>query len=200
MAPTVPPPTLSEPELVEMFRSTGENRFFEGLYLLAGRKVFHVCLRFLHDYDSASDLTHEAFLRAYERFSLLQDCNFSAWACRIAANLCLNRIRDQKTRNDLLDLAFPRPTRASDSAGPSRGATEEIGAAREILDSLPLDQRRALLLKYVEGYSYREIAEMTGCDNGQVRSLLQSARRHFQLRWQSQFVSRKDKQHGREEV
>jgi RNA polymerase sigma-70 factor (ECF subfamily) len=57
----------------------------------------------------------------------------------------------------------------------------------DVIQSLVPEQRKVLLLRYVDEYSYREIEQITGYDSGQVRSHLQNARRNFQLRWQRKF-------------
>lgn len=187
----------SEDELVDQFRATGENWYFEALYQAARRKVFSVCFRFLRDAASAEDVTHEAFLRAYERFRSLEGNNFSAWVCRIAANLCLNSIRDRRTRERLLDQAFvqnPADEPVTAETGAIHG--EESGIALEVIESLAPEQKKVLLLRCVEGCSYSEIERITGYDSGQVRSYLQNARRNFQIRWQNKVGSAEGKQDG----
>ena len=188
----------TEDELVDQFRATSENVYFEALYQAARRKVFSVCFRILRNAASAEDITHEAFLRAYERFRTLEGNNFSAWVCRIAANLCLNSIRDQRTRERLLlDQAFVQGP-ADEPVTAERGAIhgEESGIALEVIESLAPEQKKVLLLRCVEGCSYNEIERITGYDSGQVRSYLQNARRNFQIRWQNKVGSAEGKQDG----
>ena len=73
---------LSESQLVERFRQTGDSRHFETLYLRTRRSVYSRCLAILKDGESAEDQTHETFLRAYDQFSSLQGDNFSGWVYR----------------------------------------------------------------------------------------------------------------------
>ena len=176
-------PSIEEPseaELVESFRATGDNRHFEALYRSARRKVFGVCLKFLRNADSAQDATHEAFVRAFERFPTLAGTNFSAWVSRIAANYCLNRIRQENTAARLQDAGdIPGQPGAERAAI----AAEESDIARSVLRSLNPEQRQVLLLRYLEEFSHEEIETMTGFDAGQVRSYLQNGRRNFRIRW-----------------
>lgn len=181
----------SEADLVTSFRSTGDNRHFEGLYRAFRRKVFGVCYHLLRSADAAEDATHEAFLRAYEQFSTLRGTNFSAWVVRIASNLCLNRIRQDATRE--------RAVESSDAVADGETAVilaEETGIAREVLRSLGPEQRKVLLLRYLEGYSHQEIETITGYDAAQVRSYLQNGRRNFRIRWLERIAPQGKEAHG----
>jgi RNA polymerase sigma-70 factor (ECF subfamily) len=172
----------SEEELVEGFRSTGDNECFDRLYRSTRRKVFSVCLKFLREPGAAEDVVHEAFLRAYERFHSMEGKNFSAWVCRIAANLCLNRIRDQRRREELMSAAHQLQLPAAPPEVETIQA-EQKQMVLDVIESLGPEQRRVFLLRHVENCSYQEIERITGYDSGQVRSHLQNARRNFQLRW-----------------
>jgi RNA polymerase sigma-70 factor (ECF subfamily) len=172
----------SEEELVEDFRSTGDNECFDRLYRSTRRKVFSVCLKFLREPGAAEDVVHEAFLRAYERFHSMEGRNFSAWVCRIAANLCMNRIRDQRRREELMSAAHQLQLAAALPEVETIQA-EQKQMVLDVIESLGPEQRRVFLLRHVENCSYQEIERITGYDSGQVRSHLQNARRNFQLRW-----------------
>ncbi len=172
----------SDAELVESYRATGDNRHFEALYRSVRRRVFGLCLRILRNADNAQDATHEAFVRAYQDFPTLQGTNFSAWVSSIAANLCLNRIRDETRRARLLEHGFPRED--GRNAETAAIAAEQAGIAREVLRSLNPEQRKVLALRYVDEFSYQEIENITGYGAGQVRSYLQNGRRNFRIRWQ----------------
>ncbi len=182
MAPAPFGEESGEAELVESFRSTGENRHFEALYRTFRRKVFGVCFHLLRNVDAAQDATHEAFLRAYQQFSTFRGTSFSAWVSRIAANFCLNRIRQEATWERFLHRSEEAPEPETDA---ERGAilAEERGIAREVLRSLNPEQRKVLTLRYIDGCSHPEIESITGFDSEQVRSYLQNGRRNFRIRW-----------------
>ncbi len=176
----------SEALWVERFRSTGRGEHFECLYQACRRKVYGICRRLLRDGEEAQDVTHEAFLRAYQRFATLEGSNFSGWVCRIASNLCLNRIRDQKTRERVLEAASA--SEVTGDAPPVEDLVileEEIQTARQILEDLRPEHRRVLLLRYVEGFTYPEIEALTGFEQDQLRSHLQNAKRNFRIRWEA---------------
>ncbi|MCX8043615.1 MAG: sigma-70 family RNA polymerase sigma factor, partial [Desulfobacterota bacterium] len=102
------------------------------------------------------------------------DAQVFTWLYRIAANHCLNFIRDRK--NQPLAQALPQDA-AFDT--PVHGCQfdrleheERAQAVRQAIDRLPKRQRMALLLLRFEGMSYRDIAQVLGCSVGAVESLV----------------------------
>lgn len=174
------PETLSEQELVERFRAGRENRWFAELYRRERRRVYGVCLRFLHEPAAAEDVCHEAFVRAFERFESLATGNFSAWVRRIAANLSINRMRAMASTTQPLPDNLP-----ADGTDPGAHAIsrQQLAAALEVLRTLGTEQRRAFVMFHLEGLSYDEIARRSDLPLQTVRSHLQNARRNLHLRW-----------------
>lgn len=174
------PEALSEQELVERFRTGGENRYFAELYRRERRRVYGVCLKFLREPAAAEDVCHEAFVRAFEGFGSLASNRFSAWVRRIAANLSINRIRSMANAAQTLPGNMP-------AAGPDPGrhaiSRQELTAALDLIRTLGAEQRRAFVMFHLEGLSYEEIADRSGLPRGTVRSHLQNARRNLHLRW-----------------
>ncbi len=170
-----------EAALVDAFRTTRDNRHFEALYRATRRQIFSVCLRILRNPAGAEDATHEAFVKAYERFGSLEGDNFAAWVSRIATNYCLNRLRAESTAARLAAEAAAAPR----EAGAERAAiaAEEVEMARDVLRSLSPEQRRVLLLRHMEELSHEQIESITGYDAGEIRSHLQNGKRNFRIRW-----------------
>jgi RNA polymerase sigma-70 factor (ECF subfamily) len=174
---------LDEEQLVEHFRSSGDNRFFEELYRRSRRRVFGACLRILEDIQWAEDVCHDAFIRAYDRFTSLEGVSFSAWVRRIATNLALNGLRHRS-------VVARTPPEVWSSAAASGSAEERVVSAQHldiaeaIIEQLDGPQRRVFLLRHLDELSYEKIAAATGYSRQQVRSYLQNARRNFRLEWQ----------------
>ncbi len=179
-------PELTEGQLVERFRETGESRHFETLYLRTRRTVYSRCLAIVKDGESAEDLSHETFLRAYDQFARLEGSNFSGWVYKIATNLSLNWLRDKLNRQRLLRKKGAPTEEKLESTEERLLQQNRLGRARRVLKTLKEEQRTVLTLKYVEGCSYSEIEAQTGYTYDQVRSYLQNARRNFQIRWAEQ--------------
>jgi len=130
--------------------------------------VFGLCLGFLRNRADAEDLTHDAFIRAYDnlrRYHL--DKRFSTWIFTIAANLCRNRLRYRKNHpvvEQPLHLTGGRDP-ASVVAGEDRQAR-----IRQALNELPYAYRAPLILRFYNDLSYREIGDILAIPEGTVKT------------------------------
>jgi RNA polymerase sigma-70 factor (ECF subfamily) len=150
------------------------------------RAVYNVSLRYLRSPELAEDVTQDAFLRAYralDTFRNDQGHGFRAWLLRIASNRALDTLRAQQRRgSDSLDARMDE----DDSGWEPEDVTEtplqfaergELSAALEAsLGQLPPEQRLAVILADVQGYSYEEVAEITGAAAGTVKSRIHRGR------------------------
>jgi RNA polymerase sigma-70 factor (ECF subfamily) len=174
--------------LVRVFQG-GDESAFDTLVLKHKDRVFGLCYRILGDREEANDSAQEAFVRAYRAMRGFRgDSAFSTWLYRIAWNACANKVgsagylrRRRMVRLDQapVDCESGRPLEASDRAPSPAEALdrkERAQRVREAIDALPPDQRAAVVLRDMEGLPYEEIAEITGCDLGTVKSRLARAR------------------------
>lgn len=141
---------------------------FETLYDRYESSVFGFCLRFLGDRDSAEDALQETMIAVVERAGLYRDRGrFRGWLFTIARNACLDRTRRRAQRHALRTTA---PTR---DAAAVRHDPEATLLARDeiarVLAQLTADQREVLLLHRYEGFSYAEIAGITGSTEAAVK-------------------------------
>ena len=179
----------SEARQIEAARR-GDLAAFNSLVLLYQARVYNLCYRMLGDPDEAADATQDAFLSAWRAMSRFKGEGFRTWLMRIATNGCLDVLRARKRH----------PTFSLDSPAISDGEGEELeplpiadpdpsidplGSAlrAEVADTiqaglslLPEDQRAALVLVDMQGYSYEEVATVTGTNLGTVKSRINRAR------------------------
>ncbi len=135
-------------------------------------RAYRLATLILHDASAGEDAVHDAVVLAWTRFDELRDHDrFDAWFDRIVVNVCRQRFRQRVVRPLELDAA---PEVALPD-GASRRADQEV--LRVALSRLTPDHRIVVVLKYLEGYSTREIAERTGDREGTVKSRL-----HYALR------------------
>lgn len=174
-------PDPIEAELVRKAR--GGNLFaFEEMVKRYQRRVYAVARRIVQRHDVADDVTQEAFLRAYQALSSFDlQRPFGPWICRIAANLAVNHVRSPEAREQELPEGHQEtPSSASD---PLRDVLE--GEAQRVfqdaLQSLPAEQRAVLVLRVVEDFSYREIADALELEMGTVMSRLARAREKLRV-------------------
>ena len=154
--------------------------------------LYRTALRMTRNPQDAEDLVQETYLRAYRFFDKFEPgTNLRAWLFKILTNSYINRYRKQATepRVDSLDDSEEFALyNHLDGGAATRGATveaqvldrfaeEDIKAA---IEALPPQFRMAVLLADVEGFSYNDIAEITGVKKGTVMSRLFRGRRLLQ--------------------
>ena len=189
MAATGAARDMADVEIVHRFRQTGDRDLFEELYRRHRRRTFGVCIKILGDPSRAEDACHDAFTRAYERFSSLRGDNFAAWVKRIAANRCYDALRQSSRLESREDMEEPLrgaigPTALRSPVERDAAITrQELEAELDIIRSLDPHQRQVFLLFHLAKKSYREIETSTGYSAKQVKSYLQNARRNLYLAW-----------------
>ena len=153
----------SDVDLIKAFQA-GDERAYAELYVRRKSEVYTFCLRMLAgDADAASDAFQEVFIKVYEKGDTFRDgTNVMGWLYMIARNTCLNMHRARKP-NDTIENH--QSLMSSDrTMGPEFG--QEQSFLREMLEraitSLPEEFREPFILREFDGFSYAEIAEMTG--------------------------------------
>ena len=140
--------------------------------------AFAVALRVVGGRDEAEDVVHDAFVavwRKIDRFDA-QRGSLRGWLMTVVRNRAIDRVRARRVTIDVDDAdersllrTGPNPT-WEDALG--RVEAADLGAA---LAELPIDQRRAVELAYFQGYTYREVAELTGVPPGTATGRLRLA-------------------------
>ena len=161
----------------------GSIEAFNRLVRLHERQVYNVALRMVGQADAAEDVTQDTFLLAYKSLHQFRGGLFRAWLLRIATNRCYDELRRRQRRpaDSFEELAFePRPqwtTLASKEDPQERSERLELARALAlVLATLQDDQRLVVILSDVQGYSYDEIATITGISLGTVKSRLSRGR------------------------
>ena len=137
------------------------------------------------DRDAADDLTQSALERALIKASAWDSSRpLKFWVFRITRNLWLDQLRAEKVRGNTEDIDDERVDIADDRLA-AMHTTQELREVTDKMRELPEDQRMVLALVALEGYSYKEAAELLDIPVGTVMSRLSRARKtlieHFDL-------------------
>ena len=160
-------------------------QFMDALYTAA--------LRLTHNAADAEDLVQETYLKAYRAYGSFEEgTNLRAWLYRILTNTFINNYRSKKRRPDetdideVEDLYLYRRLGGLEAAAAGRSAEDQLldwftdAEVKEAVESLPEQFRMAVLLSDVEGFSYKEIAEILDIPIGTVMSRLHRGRKALQ--------------------
>ena len=153
-------------------------------------QLYSAALRMTRNAADAEDLVQETFLKAYRGFNTFTEgSNLRAWLYRILTNTFINSYRAKQRRpdetelDDVEDLYLYRRIGGLEAALASRSAEDQLmdvftdDEVKAALESLPDNFRFPVLLADVEGFSYKEIAEMMDVPIGTVMSRLHRGRK-----------------------
>jgi RNA polymerase sigma-70 factor (ECF subfamily) len=167
----------------------GDVRAFEQLFQQYHRGIYNTIYQMTRNEADAADLTQEVFVRAYRALPRLQTPEaFTAWLYRIAVNLSRNWLRDRgRVRIESLELPGEDGEEGStreiaDPSGDPAALTQTQDLRERVqkaVSGLSPDHRTVVTLHHLEGMSVEEIARVTGCSIGTVKSRLSRARDHL---------------------
>ncbi len=184
----------------------GDAAAFEKLIEGYQKKVFNLAFRMLGNYDDAAETAQEVFIKIYRSLkSFREDSLFSTWVFSITKNLCLDQLR-KSGRDKVVYLDEPFVPGAGAGAGVvargrsgGRAGDDEDGLERQIPDKgdtveeivekneakrlleegirkLSPEHRLMIVMRDIQGFSYEEIAKVTKCSEGTVKSRISRAR------------------------
>ena len=168
------------------------------LYRQYGKQIYAYCLHQLRSREEAEDAVQTTFLNAFRGLQRGTTTRFEqAWLYKIAQNVCIARRSSSGRR---LKLEAPDDFEILQEVVPSGasggdGDTLELMGLDTALDSMPENQRRAILLREWQGLSYREIATELGLTQGAVEMLIFRARRTLAMALEQPDVA--DRKRGR---
>lgn len=176
---------VSDEELVRLCqeRLPGDPRPFRTLVTRYRDQVINTAYRFLGTPRDAEDVAQEVFIKVYCGLPGFQTASsFSTWLYRITVNTCKNELRHRRRRPTLLEpdlesLGILLP--AAPSAEQAVTTREQRDAIQETLDRLGETDREALILRDMQGLSYREIATVLGIGLSAAKMRVQRARLSF---------------------
>ncbi|HEX8718811.1 MAG TPA: sigma-70 family RNA polymerase sigma factor [Gemmatimonadaceae bacterium] len=180
---------MDDSDLVAAFLD-GEERAFQELVERYQGRLLNFIYRTIGDRERGEDLVQEVFIRVYRHLHRFdRSRKFSTWVYTIASNLAKNELRN-RARNPLVLFQTikknwqdeERPLQFEDSASRPDDLYRRRHL-RELVENsvaqLPEHHRQVFILRELEGKSYEEIAEITACNLGTVKSRLNRARNAF---------------------
>jgi RNA polymerase sigma-70 factor (ECF subfamily) len=136
-------------------------------------KVYSIAVRYSGDRTVAMDIAQDAFLKLFSGIHGFRgDSSFEAWLYRIVVNSCFDHKRKTRRFMPMVDELLDGLRAPGQSVLDEMLRSELSGRVRSAVAGLPSDQRIVIVLRYTQGLSYDEIADILGCSTGTVASRL----------------------------
>ena len=173
------PEQKSDPELVDLYKSTGEMKYLGVLFDRYLELIYGNCLKVLQDEAQAEDAVMSIFEELVKKVKKHEIKQFRGWLHVLSRNFCLMQLRKQK--KDLTKSYEPEVMQLLDLAHPLEESREnrQEKALQPCLQQLPESQRLCIEAFYLEGLTYKEIASDRKEEVGKVRSYIQNGRRNL---------------------
>jgi RNA polymerase sigma-70 factor (ECF subfamily) len=187
---------LSDEILMVRFKNTHSNEYFDSLVSRYQKRLYSVAFNLLGNSNEAEEIVQETFIRVWRnRDRFRPEASFAGWVFTITQNLCKDIWRGRKRKQNYEMVSFDPlmlqehgdfmnisnvAVNQIDKSIEDPGKQAETGEFKEFLiaclQKLPINQRQAIILRDIEGHSYKKIATLTAVSIGTVRSRLHYAR------------------------
>jgi len=178
---------------IEMVKAVvdGDATAYRGLVEKYQGRVYGMIYGMVRNREDARDITQDAFVKAYRKLDTFRiESSFYTWLYKVAMNLAIDFLRKKKRRGGVGEFDEGIATRdgtgavaevhRADSPRKVVERKQLYKAIMDALEKLPEDQKQVVLLRELEGLSYKEIAEVMGIAEGTVMSRLFYARKKLQ--------------------
>ncbi|MFZ1370632.1 MAG: sigma-70 family RNA polymerase sigma factor [Ferruginibacter sp.] len=169
-------------ELLIAFKQTGNINLLSTLYQRYMDLVFGVCLKYFKDVERSKDAVMDIFDELNTKLRVHEVENFKSWLHVLARNHCLMQLRSPRNiKTTEFNPVFMYSEQNTHLNGEVLEKEENFKKLEQCMDSLPVEQKQAVQLFYLESKCYNEIAAITGFDWNKVRSYIQNGKRNLKL-------------------
>lgn len=162
--------------------AAGDVDAFETLILKYEKTIYNIALRMMTSPEDAKDVSQNVLIKIYNNIARFKgDSLFSTWIYRITVNACLDEIRKNKRRTEISmdddEVGVGRIIQDS-ASGPEESFIEKenYNTIIEAINELPEEYKTVITLRDIQGFAYNDIADITECSLGTVKSRISRAR------------------------
>jgi len=176
--------SLSDLELVGLYRETGNREVVGELFRRYTRFVFLVCMNYMDEEEKARDAAMQVFENLFTALTRHDIRNFKSWLHVVTKNHCLMQLRKQKQEQIIPEewqKVYPVNMESHLFLNPYDEMEESLMDLEEAIRMLSKEQRICIELFYLKKKSYHEIVEITGDSYQQVKSNIQNGKRNLKI-------------------
>lgn len=157
----------------------GDQSAFNSLMIKHKDKVRNLVYLTLGDSDYVDDISQDVFISVYKKLGEFRfESKFTTWLYRITVNKCRDYLRKKKVRSIFVSI---KDSENEISAGPGTENIDIPALVRKGIKKLPEKLRVPLILRDIDGLSYKEIADQLDCEVGTVKSRIFRARESLKI-------------------
>lgn len=170
---------LSDKEIIEKLKDTGDTQYFGLLYDRYAPKVYQKCISMLKHEDNAKDLVHDILVKAFVKIGTFRgEASFSTWIYHIAYNACIDFLKkEQKKKKQIThDAVLSDTENIEDEIEDIEIKEMRLERLEEVFQLLEADEKTLLLMKYQDELKVIDIAGVLNISEGAVKMRLKRAR------------------------
>ena len=177
---------LSDIDLIEKFKKTGDNEFLGELFERYTHFIFCVCLKYFRNEEKSKDAVMQIVEKLMTDLHKHEIANFKSWLHVVAKNFCLMQLRSEKNldkKQELLEKDAVEIMEIDNILHPDNAAEIDIKIEilSEAIKDLDKEQKTCIELFYLQDKSYSEVVEITGYTMNQVKSFIQNGKRNLKI-------------------
>ena len=154
--------------------------FFRERILPLKDKLYRFAFSYLKHVEESEDIVQEVFIKIWKKRNSIQDIkNIDAWCMTLIKNMAIDRLRSAKFRSMELAINDQHDMNTPHKHTETRDLFDMV---HDVINNLSDKQKQVILLRDVEGYTYKEIGDITGMDQNLVKVSLFRARENVRKR------------------
>lgn len=170
---------MSDGELLERYRQTGDQALVGELYHRYRHLVFGVCLKYLKNAEEARDATTALFEKMITDLRQCEVRMWTHWLHRVTRNYCLSLLRKRVPSADSESALMKKGDDSAEELQQAEARESRLQQLEQAISQLDEHQRICITMFYLLEKSYREIVAETGYTELQVKSYIQNGRRNL---------------------
>jgi RNA polymerase sigma-70 factor (ECF subfamily) len=172
---------LSDQELIQRYKGSGELAIVGELYNRYMMLVYGVCLKYLKDREESKDAVMQIFEKLLTSLREHDVANFKAWLYTISRNHCLMQLRAKKGKNFQEISEIFMETGAAMHLEDDADMESNLSKLEHCIEQLVAEQKSCIRLFYIQQKCYKDIVALTGYDDNKVKSYIQNGKRNLKI-------------------
>jgi RNA polymerase sigma factor (sigma-70 family) len=177
--------SLSDEELISSYHSTGDKAFVGELYIRYAHLMYGVCLKYYRDQEKGRDAVLQIFEKLFESLQKHTPENVKTWLMFVARNYCISDLRKMKVhaeKHSRYEKDEEEPLMPEEDVLHEKVIKEQrLQRLEDAISALGDEQKTCIELFYLKDKSYKEICDITGMSEKQVKSHIQNGKRNLKL-------------------